>query len=225
MDRFFREFNDIDWRTYDTFAAIDALRRFYAESERLIDAGAKEAVMEHGPKWRPESDEEIGEYLSEQRLSAHLHEEVIRPTLRYATVTSVFAVFERELRRFMDNLAREQKVPLSYRELRGGLLGQVGRHLETFNKIHIATLPGYAKITDLQKVRDCIVHCYGEVALSRDKAHLTKMDAARDGVTAIDGTMLEIGPRFIESSVTALRSFFVALFTAAGWKINDRWQS
>lgn len=224
MDEFLKKFNEIDWRTYDTFAAIDSLSSFYRESERMIDEAAKAAVIEQGPKWRPESEDEITEFLHEQRMATHLYEEVVRPTLRYATVTSVFAVFERELKRFMDNLTRENPVPLSYRELRGGLLDQVGRHLETFRSINIVTLPGYPAICDLQKVRDCIVHCYGEVGLSRDKAYLIKMDVGRTGVEAIEGAPLEIQPQFIDASVAALRSFFSALFAAVGWKINAPWR-
>jgi hypothetical protein len=223
MDDFLTEFAEIDWRTYETFSAISAFRSYSAETERLVaDAADIEEIL-YGPKWRPSTEDEITELLAEKDVVRHLHDKIITPTFRYSAVVSLFAVLERELRRFGDNLMHERKGKLSYKDLRGSLLEQITKYAEAYCSFSPASAPTYSQICDLQKVRDCVVHCYGDPSLSRDKAYLLRLSSPSVGIEAYDGLPLEISPVFIERSVAAIWQFFFELFAKVGWKVNKQW--
>jgi hypothetical protein len=224
MEDFLREFNSIDWRTYDTFAALSAFDSYWRESERLIKDGGDIEELLYGPNWSPKDEDEVSEILAERRVVRHLHDEIITPTFRYSTVVTLFAVVERELRRFADNSADELKANLSYKDLRGALLEQISKHSHAFRGFSLSELTTYTRVCDLQKVRDCLVHCHGDVSLSRDKAHLLRLSSPINGIFAHEGIDLEVSPSFIENSYSAVWLLFSEIFQRVGWKIHDRWQ-
>ena len=222
MEDILKEFNEIEWRTYETFSALSAFESFWKETERLVSDAAQNEELLDGPKWTPANQEEHAEYLEERRIVRHLHDEVVTPTFRYASVVTLFATFEREIKRFADNLAKIETAKISYKDLKGGLLEQISKYADAFCGFSTSGLTGYGQICDLQKVRDCVVHCHGDPALSRDKAYLLKLGSSTKGLEIYDGAPIEIAPLFIENSLVAVRDFFRELFSKVGWKVNER---
>ena len=223
MDDPFREFNEIEWQTYETFYVLKAFEQFWCGTERIVSDDAANTERHHGPRAGSSAVDNEIEYREAIRMARHLHDEIITPTFRYASVVTLFAIFERELKRLADNLAKDGRAPISYKDLRGGLLEQLGKFTEGFCGFGIAGCRGYTQICDLQKVRDCIVHCYGDVALSRDSKYLLKLNSTSVGLEIFEGAQMAIGPAFLTASLSAIRSFFHDLFVKLGWKINDRW--
>jgi hypothetical protein len=223
MDDPLNEFNGIEWRTSDTFSALSAFEQFWRETERIVADDASITAVRNGPKWKPSSGEDYSEFLDAERAARHLHDEIITPTFRYSSVVTLFAIFERELKRLADNLMNGRRAPISYKDFKGGLMDQVAKYTEAFCGISIAGCRGHNQIHDLQKIRDCIVHCYGEASLSRDLKHLLNLNSPAKGLGIDDGTPMIIGPAFLTSSLAAIRSFFQDLFGKLGWKINNRW--
>jgi len=227
MDDAFREFNETDWRTFYTFSALSTFESFWKEIERMVSSDASIEEMLNGPKWEPTTHDEIAEYLGDKRIARCLHDEVITPTFRYAAIVILFTIFERELKRFVDNAAKERQAPITYKDLKGGLLEQVSKYTEAFCGFSLSSLPGYICILDLQKVRNCVVHCLGNPDLvpEAQRTKLLKLHCPAKGLDISEGAPIEINPVFIESSLAATRDFFRALFIQLGWKINDRWQA
>ncbi len=225
MDDFFKEFNEIDWRTYHTFSALSSFERFWRDTEELVSTDADRHQHAHGPKWRAETEEEIAELFAQIRAIRCVHDEVITPTFRYAVVITLFALFEREIRRAGDTFAAETKRPISYRNVRGGHCEHVRKFMRQHAGFDLAGLPGYEEICDLQKVRDCLVHCYGDAELSRDCDYLLKLSSPRIGLEVDRGIEIVVLPAFLERSVEAIRDFFHALFLRLQWKVNEKWQS
>jgi hypothetical protein len=223
MDDILLGMKDIDRRTYDTFMAIAAFKSFWKETERLISDAVRAEETLQGPKWTPETDEEISEYLAERGLARHLHDEIVTPTFRYSATVTLFATFEREIKRFADNLTKERAAKIGYKDLKGGILEQVGKYTEAFYGFSIFDLPGYQGICLLQKVRDCIVHCYGEPSLSRDKKYLLSLAHKSKGLAVYDGIPIDISPLFIEQSLIEITNLFANMFLKAGWKIDNKW--
>lgn len=223
MDDIFKEFNETDWRTQWTLSALRGFDGFWKETEKLVAAAADAEEKLNRPDWNPKDEEEYWEYRSLIRAVRHHHDEVITPTFRYAVVVTLFAILERELRRAADYIAAETKVAISYKGQKGSVIPLVARFIKTHKGISIQSLPGYGDIADLQKVRDCIVHCYGDIALSRDHALLKKLSTRARGLDAYPGTEMEIAPAFIERAMNAHVKFFTALFNKLGWKIKAEW--
>ena len=223
MNDIFKEFNEINWRTYKSFAALSSFQGFWMETEQLVQAAADLEEKRVRPIKFPQDPEARNEVLMEIRVARTLHDEVVMPTFRFSAVVTLFAIFERELRRFADQLACERGTPVSYREFRGSILDQVSKYMEAFHGFKPSSIDSYYQICSLQKVRNCIVHCYGDPALSTDKHFFKNLDADKSGITAHDGIPLEISKLFIEASWHAVCDFFSALFDSVGWEINKKW--
>ncbi|MCX6955521.1 MAG: hypothetical protein NTV51_25520 [Verrucomicrobia bacterium] len=223
LDDFFADFNAIVWKTYDTLSALDAFESFWKETERLVASAAD--VSEKNETFELGSGDPATDYRERRRIGRHLHDEIVTPTFRYAAVITLFAVVERELKRFAETLAKEEKHTLGYRDLKGGLLEQLSRYTEVYRGFRLNDLKGYIGVRDLQKVRNCLVHAYGDPAMmsSHDKAHLLKMNSDAAGIEAFDGMPLGIGQPFIAASLVAAKMLFLDLFAKVGWTVNDRW--
>lgn len=223
MDEFFKEFNEIDWRTYHTFSALSSFERFWRDTEALVSTDATRHQKKHGPSWHAETEMEIAELFAEIRAVRCVHDEVITPTFRYAAVITLFALFERELRRTGDTVAAEAETTISFRHVRGGHFEHVRKFVQQHAGVDLAGLPRCGQIHDLRKVRDCLVHCYGDAELSRDRDCLLKLSAPRLGLEVDAGIEMVILPAFLERSLDAIRLFYHALFARLKWKVNEQW--
>jgi hypothetical protein len=220
---FFAEFNAIEWKTYTTLAAIKAFEEFWMESEALIDKAADDS--EKNSSYEPDTGNETDDYYERRKVARYLHDEIVRPTHRYAATITLFALIERELKRYGDNLAKATGAAVQPRDLRGGLFEQLVKYTELFGGFRLSDAEFYAPIKNLQKIRNCLVHAYGEASAMAefDKNYLLKLSFKIPGVEINAGSPIFIGPEFIAFCINATRGFFLEVFNKTGWKINDKW--
>jgi hypothetical protein len=169
MDTILREYKDIEWRTYETFIALVSFKNFWTETERLILEAARKEELLSGPKWIPASHEESAEHSEERRVARYLHDDIVTPIFRYSVVVILFTTFEKELGRFADNLEKETKATISYKDLKGTLQKQITSFSKAFGGPPLDNIAGHNEISDLKTVRNCIVHARGEPSLLNDK--------------------------------------------------------
>lgn len=118
-----------------------------------------------------------------------------------AMTLTLFAIVERELRRAADYISQEDKVPISYAGRNGSVIPAVAALIKVRRKITLGEVYGFSDIMDLQKVRDCIVHCYGDVGLSRDRVRLMALSIPSRGLDSHPGSEMEIAATFLEHAV------------------------
>jgi len=211
-----------DHRTYETMRALEAFRLYANEIERLVSDAAHIEELLEGPKWQPTTEEEEAEYRMEIDMARHLHDRVVTPTFRYSMVVSLWAILEREMKRFAENIEKESRSTVTYRDFRPGLLQQMEKYLIVVRGFSIREFGCFPQIELLQIVRDCVVHCYGEPGLSRDKVALLRANNPEAGFEAFDGLPIRIGRSFIDTSQTAVTELFRAMFHRVGWKTETK---
>lgn len=211
-----------EWKTFDTQFALESFGSYWRENERLILHAAEAEEARNGPKWKPRTQDELGEFHMERSNARYLHDEIVLPTFRYSCVVTLFTIVERELLRFVRNLERQRKTQSEKFEVKkGSLLKPVQDHCKVHFSLRLEDCPEYGALCDLQKIRDCIVHCHGEVNLSRDVKHLIAMK--RSGFSALEGIAIEIGSDCIERFLNEVRRFFLWVFQQLKWEIDDSW--
>ena len=50
-----------EWKAFDTQFALDSFGRYWLENERLILQAAEINEAQHGPKWKPQTQDEYAE--------------------------------------------------------------------------------------------------------------------------------------------------------------------
>jgi hypothetical protein len=215
-----------EWKTFDTLYALDSFAKSWAENEKLIKLGADDEEKRHRPKWSPENEDEEREYLMELQNARHLHDEILTPMFRYSWLVMLYTIVERELRRLISNVEKDRgKQKLNVNDIRGDYLHQVTKYMQAFVNIDIGSCDHYESICDLQKIRNCIVHCRGELDLfnKKDREYLVTLRQRRKGFSAFAGTDLEIGAECIDELIREIWHFFITLFQQIDWKIDDSW--
>jgi len=216
-----------EWKTFDTLYALESFADYWAENEKLIKIAADEQEKKHAPTWTPTDDDERGEYDMEVRNIRHLQDEIMIPMFRQSCIVMLFSMVERELQRLVDNLNKEHgKQKLGPKDLRGSFLQQTNKFTEAFYGLSLTNCPEYNAVCDLQKIRDCIVHCRGEVSLvnESDRKYLLALKKNRPGFLALERTALDIEAECIEQFIREIWRFFVWIFTELKWKLNDLWE-
>jgi len=213
------------WETFNTLCAFDSFRAAWLENERLIEEAAQREAGQYGPQWKPGTEDEVAEYLAEQRIARHLYDEIMAPFLRGSCVVILQGMVERELRRMIENLENERgKPPLELKEVKASsVLEQTTKYLELFFGLRLEDCPQIAALGDLQKVRDRIVRCRAELSrdVRWDREERIRVKHGQPGLLAAMAAELEVEPACLERFATEVREFFVWVFRKLNWKIED----
>jgi hypothetical protein len=218
-------FAEHDPKTDPTLYALNAVIENWVETEVLIERDAKAEIDKNLPKWTPENEEEYGEFCAERDQARMLHDQIMIPMHRYSCVVMLFTTIERELQRLIENLEKEhghQKLKL--KDISGGFLDKATKYLEAFYGLRLADCPQYTAVHDLQKIRDCIIHCLGDVGLSQDKNYLVRLTKIRKGFWAYPNNDIKIEPECIQKFLVEIWEFFVWVFQKLKWKIASYYQ-
>jgi hypothetical protein len=213
-------------KTFTTFYALDSFRVYFLENERLIQRAADDAEFLGRPQWTPQTEEEEGEFRHECQEARRLHDSVMIPLFRNASLAMLYTITEREILRVLDNLAKERNTAPFNRKARGDFLKRASQFCRSHG-IDLPAIPHYQSITDLQKIRNCIVHCRGELALLNPddvKYFLEQLPKTRPGFLAWDiSAEIEIEAECITKFTQEVWTFFRRLFGLLAWDIDLDW--
>jgi hypothetical protein len=218
---------NVERKTYDTMLALNSVVEHWIETEQLIKQDADKQVELNGPKWRPDGEDEISLYLHEQWEARTLHDEILIPMHRYSTVVMLCTTMERELKRMVENLEKERgKQKLRVNDLGSSnisYLPKVAKYLDIVYDIRLSDCPQYQDMTDLYKIRHCIVHCLGEVGLmnEKDKEYLISLNKKRNGFFALERIEIEIESECIKQFIEQTWEFFTWIFQKLNWRIDE----
>lgn len=211
-------------------SALHTLAQYWVENEFIIERAAAEEVDLNGPKWTyDQNDEEsVGEYLAERSAARDWHDRTMIPMHRYSCVVMLYTTAERELLRLVDNLEKERgKQKLKVKDLyAASKVEQIATFCDAFYGLRLADCAKYEALSDLQKIRDCIVHCLGDVDLfknEKDKSYLIKLRDKRRGFFAHPGTDIYIDEKCIKQFLQEIWSFFVSVFDSLKWEVATHW--
>lgn len=150
--------------------------------------------------------------------------------LRYSFIVLLHLVVENQLVQFCNELKEQRNLPIRSNEMSGDAIKR--------SKIYLQKVAGISNINwtpveDLSKVRNCIVHAFGKVELSRDENYLRQMEARGNGLSITswgvgfeEEGILSPNSDFCTSAVRDATTFFEEVFEAAsfGLTINYYWQ-
>ena len=218
-------------KTNSTMAALHKLAQHWVENEVIIERAATEEADSNGPQLKPDPDDEdsVGEYFALRDLARDMHDNTMIPMHRYSCIVMLFTTAERELIRLVENLEKGRWKKLSEEKAtkKKNCLGKADLFVRGFCGVKLSDCPQYTALIDLQKIRDCIIHCHGEVSLSRDKEDLTKFwlgSKRRRGFAAPPNRDIYIDAECIKQFVKEVWGFFVWAFDKLGWPIAIHWQ-
>lgn len=121
--------------------------------------------------------DEIGDMFYDE---LHFIEEVLIAQYRKSTLVSLYSLLENSLA----NLCKKIHILRKYPDPpKGNGIDSSKRYLKEYTKIDFSDLDSEWKhLNDLKKIRDCIVHCEGNINLSRDYEQLQSIIKRRPDI-------------------------------------------
>jgi hypothetical protein len=212
-------------KTWKTLDVLHSFYRYWLKSEELIAQDASVEEILNRPSWQPnpDDDSESGEYQAEVAAIRAFHDNTMTRILRYSCVALLYSLIEVELRRFIINLIAK---PISPKP-RQNYLDAFAQCL-TSHSLDVEKLRQYASMRELKSVRDCIVHCWGDMNYVKPgpKTALLKLSNLQvKGILCLDKREIHIEKRFVSQKVADSWELFLQLFHRTKWRIDGEWLS
>lgn len=154
-------------------------------------------------------------YLFEERFKKDFPSK-----LRYSFVVLLQIIFETRLKAACDEIVKRKGLLLKERDLKGAPLERAKMFLHKVAYVRLKSDNPWQELNNHQKVRDCIVHANGEIALSRDKSQLEALSRRGVGISINDEGFLDINREYCNRSLEMIRVFFEDLFDSAGFGLS-----
>ena len=92
-------------------------------------------------------------------------------TLRYSYITIIYSHVETKLTEICNLIRENNNLSLRLSHLSGSLIEKSKRYISSYASFSLSTID-WSVIDELTKVRNCIVHCNGNILNSRDQQFL-----------------------------------------------------
>lgn len=212
-----------DYFRFETMTLLNNLANYQEKMERqtsLIEEKDRENILSR-PYSNPDDREGLLDGLSYRGS-------FFERALRYSFIVLLHLVVENQLAQFCDRLKEQHSLPLRSNEMSGDAIKRSKVYLQK-----VAGIPNlnWTPVEDLSKVRNCIVHAFGKVELSRDESYLRQIAAQGNGLSITswdvgweDEGILSLTSDFCASAVRSATTFFEEMFEVANFgKASDRY--
>lgn len=207
----------------DIDANLDMLRSYQADMQRQLEIIQKdESDRIKGVLTTIEDLAEQEFYLDTAGDEFHYTHEVMFPrSQRYSFIVLLFLNLERMLTRFCDHVKKEGKHEIRVTDFKGDIVARSRTYLHKYAKVPEADKRFWDAIEDLSKVRNCIVHTYGQVEHSSDKKRLQDIANMNHGLSIgdydLDQGHIVLEPGYCEKAILDVSALMTELFDKAGF--------
>jgi hypothetical protein len=202
---------DFNWDTHkvETESAIDYLRGYVEMIE-----GQFEVLYE---KERSNISEDMYQ-IFELQFKYNFPSKI-----RYSIIVLIHILLETRLKAICDEIADRRELEIKECDFKGSSIERSKIFLNKVAKVSLVESESWLWFTDLQKVRDCIVHCNGQVEFSRDIKRINEISTKGLGIRIEEGNYftqarsLAIERAYCESSLINLKNLFEYIHRSAGF--------
>jgi hypothetical protein len=162
-------------------------------------------------------DKELG-------VSTSSGEDIFSRSLRFSYIVLLHLMIEDRLKRTCDLILKMKPSPLDLLDLKRNNVEQCMIFLTKAAEIQKIKLSHWQDITDLSKIRDCIVHMSGRLEPSRDKDYLGKLINQKPSYFSLykdeifPDEELRVSLKYCIHATSAANQFFQSLFDMIGIK-------
>ncbi len=143
---------------------------------------------------------------------------------RYSFIVLLFLNLENLLTRFSDGIKKRDGHLIRANDLKGDIIARSRMYLHKIAKIPDLSQSIWEAIEDLSKVRNCIVHTLGEVALSSDQKRIRDIATQGTGLSIgnsdLNDGFIVLEPAYCEKAVKDVYLLINDLFDKAGYSLS-----
>jgi hypothetical protein len=195
---------------YSAFSSFHSIIDYYIiliENKSEIMSAERKRNIE-----KIESDEI--KHLYSEELYFYFQSGYLDLTLKSAVI-NLFNNIEMNLRKIMTELKSENNYPIAYSDLSGSILDKSKLFFKNYGLKYIPN-NSLEIINEIQKIRDCFVHCNGIINESRDKTFLLNLVSIDSHYVNNDG-YIEIQKEYCFQLLNESKNIIMQLFKDNGY--------
>lgn len=139
-------------------------------------------------------------------------EHIIAPQFRAAYLTALLSAVELHLRRVVDSAGMVARAPIRQNDLKGDFYPRSRRFLQLFCGIAEPSEKRWERISDLQTVRNTLVHAGGFVSEDRRGKRIIALSKRVEGLR-IETSQIELQSPFCEAALHDCHQFIEAVWS------------
>jgi hypothetical protein len=191
---------------------LEEFRQYTQEIESKFDADKAELARRYSNSVNALSAEEVNEvndYFADDYFTI---EEIYVGLFRKSTLVSIYSFLENAMNRLCKYLARKNSYSVALNDLKGEGIVRARNYLEKTAGADFNLLNGeWSKLKLLNKVRNCIVHCEGDVS-ALDSRSIAEMINATPGLSLRSERLITVERIYIDACITTVEEFLEKLY-------------
>jgi hypothetical protein len=195
---------------------LEEFRQYTQELETKFNIDKNKLSAAHDERIKNLTEQEImeaGEYFYED---FHIIDEIYIGMYRKATLVSLDSFLENSLNILCRNLCSINNYSIMLEDLKDKGIIRAKNYLKKIAKIDFSQLNGeWGNLQSLRILRNCIVHCEGNIKLSGSKAKLQNIINNNCGLSLKYERDIQIERGYIDFSITQMENFLEKLFRQA----------
>lgn len=190
-------------------------REYTQEIESKFDSDKAKLAQIYRDSVKDLSQEEaslIDEYFSDE---CYAIEEVYVGLYRKSTLVSVYSFLENAMNSLCRYLATENSYSYALSDLKGGGIERARNYLNKSAGVDFDPLNGeWSELTMLNKVRNCIVHCEGDISACKNKS-IAKIIQKTRGLSLRNKHLITVERSYIDACINTVEVFLEKLCNQA----------
>ncbi len=192
---------------------LEEFRQYTIELESKFNIDKKKLSSAYDKATKGLSKDEIrevGDYFSDD---FYMIEEIHIGLYRKSTLVSLYSFLENSLNKLCRNLCARHKYPVKLEDIKGEGIVRAKDYLEKLAKVDFSPLNGeWCNLLSLNRIRNCIVHCEGNIKSSNNTSKLKNIINNHTGLSLRSDRDIRVEREYIDFCITKIEEFLDKLY-------------
>jgi hypothetical protein len=192
---------------------LEEFRQYTLEIEAKFDSDKKSLANSYDEAIKGLSEDqkrEIDDYFADDY---YIIDEIHVGLYRKSTLVSVYSCLENALRILCRHLCARHGYPVKLDDLRGEGIVRAKDYLEKLAKVDFSALNDeWSHLMTLNRIRNCIVHCEGDIKSSTSAAQLQNIVNKTRGLFLRNERYIRVEREYVDSGITKAEKFLDKLY-------------
>ena len=194
---------------------LDEMRNYVSEIERKFHNDMKSLRERFHEEINcdevdPALSGEIAEYYSEEN---YIIENIYIKTFRYSSLISIYSFLEISMHQLCRYLKRHKNIEIEIEDIKGDGINRPKIYISKACGISFPdTSNEWNEIIKLNKIRNCLVHCEGNISLANSPSKLKNIINDTVGLSLVREKEIIIDSCYLDKSITNIESFITTLY-------------
>lgn len=136
-----------------------------------------------------------------------------------STLVTLYSFLENSLNRLCNQLESRNSYPLKLNELRGDGIFRAKLFLEKLALIDFRPVnPEWMKISDMNKLRNCIIHCEGNIKKTKNESAIKEIIKKNKSLECHFSSELIVKKEYVDELILTIEKLITELFEQALYK-------